>query len=79
MRCKIFGHKWKYGIFEYVENLCEYSRNNIISTQDKTCTQRICERCNKKQINFESYSDTWRDAEWSKSDIRNNKLEKLGI
>lgn len=76
MRKCLFGHKWEYGNHNYVVRLVKIS-GEIVDIDNKTCKHRICEKCNKKQVNYES--ELWRDVQLNEKDKRNQKLEQLGI
>lgn len=84
-KCKIFGHKFNY-YKEDVEHQFSISGNSfgagsasftmMINTQF-----RICERCQYKQ---ERKHHTGGESDWFESDLsvkqlRNKKLEELGI
>lgn len=63
---------------------CDSSGNPIPVPYDRDV--RMCSRCKKKEMKYSTFKvddprwkHTWVDCELTKEDIRDNKLEQIGI
>lgn len=77
MRCKLFGHKWSY----YKEDV-EHTFVSIPGFTIMIDTEfRICKRCDYKQVrkHYTGRESDWFKSDLSKEELRDIKLNELGI